>query len=177
METVREIIVAMQDAAPKGCEHLDELTLDRLRALTRSLLAASADSDSEYLRFQEIQQRSLGLPAGDTREWLGDKNILVTGGTGCVGSMLMRQLECYRPRRLVCLSRGVTGGWPRLAGAEYVQADVRDRPALASVFAGAKPDVLFHVAAQRDPGLAEHEVHRTVTTNVLGARNVIAAAG
>ena len=32
------------------------------------------------------------------------------------------------------------------------------------------------MAAQRDPGLAEHEVHRTVTTNVLGTRNVIAAA-
>jgi hypothetical protein len=33
--------------------------------------------------------------------------------------------------------------------------------------------VVFHVAAQRDPGLAEHEVHRTVTTNVLGTRNLI----
>jgi hypothetical protein len=37
--------------------------------------------------------------------------------------------------------------------------------------------VVFHVAAQRNPGLAEEEVHRTVTTNVLGTRNVLAAAG
>jgi Polysaccharide biosynthesis protein len=36
--------------------------------------------------------------------------------------------------------------------------------------------VVFHLAAQRDPGLAECEVHRTVTTNVLGTRQVIAAA-
>ena len=176
MQAVREIIVAMQDAAPKGRDQLDEPTLDRLRVLTQSLLAASADANSEYLRFQEIQQRSLGLPGEDMHEWLGDKNILVTGGTGCVGSMLMRKLACYRPRRLICLSRGVTDGWPRLATAEYVRADVRDRPALASVVGEAKPDVLFHVAAQRDPGLAEHEVHRTVTTNVLGVRNVVAAA-
>ena len=35
---------------------------------------------------------------------------------------------------------------------------------------------MFHVAAQRDPGLAEVEVHRTVSTNVLGTRNVLAAA-
>jgi hypothetical protein len=39
-----------------------------------------------------------------------------------------------------------------------------------------KPDLLFHVAAQRDPGLAEIEVHRTVSTNVLGTRNVLTAA-
>jgi hypothetical protein len=35
---------------------------------------------------------------------------------------------------------------------------------------------VFHVAAQRDPALAEVAVHRTVTTNVFGTRNVLAAA-
>jgi len=35
---------------------------------------------------------------------------------------------------------------------------------------------VFHVAAQRDPGLAEVEVHRTVSTNVLGTRTVLTAA-
>jgi FlaA1/EpsC-like NDP-sugar epimerase len=35
---------------------------------------------------------------------------------------------------------------------------------------------VFHVAAQRDPGLAEIEVHRTVSTNVLGTRTVLTAA-
>jgi nucleoside-diphosphate-sugar epimerase len=176
LETVREIIAAMQEAAPKGREQLDEPTLDRLRALTQSLLAASADTDSEYQRFLGIQHRSLGLPGEDMHDWLGGKTVLVTGGTGCVGSMLMRQLASYRPRRLICLSRGVTGGWPCPDGSEFAQADVRDARAVRSVVGEIKPDVLFHVAAQRDPGLAEHEVHRTVTTNVLGARNVIAAA-
>ena len=35
---------------------------------------------------------------------------------------------------------------------------------------------MFHVAAQRDPGLAEVEVHRTVSTNVVGTRSVLTAA-
>ena len=39
-----------------------------------------------------------------------------------------------------------------------------------------RPDLVFHVAAQRDPGLAEVEVHRTVSTNVLGTRTVLTAA-
>ncbi len=60
--------------------------------------------------------------------------------------------------------------------AEYARADVRDRGRLAAIFDDVRPDVVFHVAAQRDPGLAEHEVHRTVTTNALGTRNVISAA-
>ena len=36
--------------------------------------------------------------------------------------------------------------------------------------------MIFHVAAQREPARAEVEVHRTVSTNVLGTRNVLEAA-
>jgi hypothetical protein len=36
--------------------------------------------------------------------------------------------------------------------------------------------VVIHLAAQRDPGLAEVEVHRTLSTNVFGTRNLLAAA-
>ena len=44
------------------------------------------------------------------------------------------------------------------------------------IVAQVRPDVIFHVAAQRSPALAEVDVHGTVTTNVLGARNVLTAA-
>ena len=88
----------------------------------------------------------------------------------------MAQLARLEPACLVSVSRGVTQGWPRLADADYVHADIRDRDQLAAVFDRANCDIVFHVAGQRDPGLAEHEVHRTVTTNVLGTRNVVSAA-
>jgi NAD(P)-dependent dehydrogenase (short-subunit alcohol dehydrogenase family) len=100
----------------------------------------------------------------------------VTGATGCIGSTLMRQLARLGPGRLVGVSRGLTGGWPRQPGAEYQTGDVTDRERVDEVIAQVRPDVIFHVAAQRSPALAEQDVHRTVTTNVLGTRNVLAAA-
>jgi nucleoside-diphosphate-sugar epimerase len=102
--------------------------------------------------------------------------VLVTGGTGCIGSTLMAQLAARCPGRLVSVSRGVTGDWPRQPGAEYRYADVRNRPAIEALISEIRPDLVFHVAAQRDPGLAENEVHRTVSTNVLGTRTVLTAA-
>jgi FlaA1/EpsC-like NDP-sugar epimerase len=101
--------------------------------------------------------------------------VLVTGGTGCIGSTLMTQLAARRPGRLVSVSRGVTRGWSRHEGAEYRRADVRDRAAMDELMREIRPDLVFHVAAQRDPGLAEVEVHRTVSTNVLGTRTVLSA--
>lgn len=166
----------MFDAVPQGRLCLDGQEISRLRPLTRSLLSETPESEAEYLRYLDIKHRSLPVPMSTAGSWVEDKTILVTGGTGCIGSALVRCLSGLRARRVVSLSRGITGGWARTDSAEYVYADVRDEAALRSVMADIRPDVVFHVAAQRDPGLAEELVHQTVTTNVLGTRNVIAGA-
>jgi len=176
VRTAPEIVSMMRAVAPPGQPGLDQATLDRLGELTRALRAAMPGAPAEYARFLDIAGRSLPLPDAAVAAWLGGKTVLVTGGTGCVGSRLLGLLAERGPRRLVSVSRGVTGGWPRLAGAEYLRADIRDRCRLNEVLGDIRPDLVFHLAAQREPGLAEHEVHRTVTTNVLGTKNVLEAA-
>jgi UDP-glucose 4-epimerase len=52
---------------------------------------------------------------------------------------------------------------------------VRDRRAVLSLFSNARPNILYHLAAQHDPGLGESEVHRTISTNVTGTLNVVDA--
>jgi FlaA1/EpsC-like NDP-sugar epimerase len=175
--TAEEIIKRMRRAAAPGQRRLDATTVRRLRDLTSELTAAKPDAGPEHQRFLGIRGRRLRLPEDELADRIGGKTILVTGGTGCIGSALLAQLEPRRPRRIVSVSRGLTGGWPRLDGVDYRQADIRDGEALARIVGATRPDVIFHVAAQRDPGLAEVEVHRTVTTNVLGTRNVLDAAG
>jgi nucleoside-diphosphate-sugar epimerase len=174
--TVSEIISAMREAAPPGQQNLDYAALGELRSLTQALIAARPDADEECQRFLSLRERGIGVPEAELEAWLGGATVLVTGGTGCIGSVLMAQVAGCGPRRLVSVSRGVASGGPRPAGAEYAYADIRDRRGLAAVFEKVRPDVVFHLAAQRDPGLAEHEVHRTVTTNVLGTSHVISAA-
>jgi nucleoside-diphosphate-sugar epimerase len=166
----------MMRTVPPGQAHLDDAALRLLSGLTQSLLVARPGAAQEQARYLMISQRAICLPEAELRSQLHGATVLVTGGTGCIGSLLMRQLAARGTRRLVSVSRGVTGRGPLLSGAEYVRADIRDRPTLDRVVREISPDVVFHVAAQRNPGLAELEVHRTVTTNVLGTRNVLAAA-
>jgi nucleoside-diphosphate-sugar epimerase len=176
VETLSEIIGMMRTAAAKGQSQLDEETLEQLRGLTRQLGQAKPEALGEHARFLAIGQRGLCLPEEAITDRVRDRTVLVTGGTGCIGSTLMAQLAVRGPRRLVSVSRGVSDAWPRPASAEYRHADVRDRAALDQVIGDVRPDIIFHVAAQRSPALAEVEVHRTVSTNVLGTRNVLAAA-
>jgi nucleoside-diphosphate-sugar epimerase len=173
---VSEIIETIVQSVPARKENLDDGEIAALRALTRELIAAKPEAADEYARFLSVKQRGLCLPEALLNERLGGATILVTGGTGCIGSALMAQLAARNPARLVSFSRGLTGAWPRQDAAEYLYGDVRDRARLDEVIAELRPDVIFHVTAQRSPALAEIEVHRTVTTNVLGTRNVLAAA-
>jgi len=181
--TALGIIEHMRRVAPPGQPHLDHHTLRQLADLTRDLIAATQgasrdamETRGEHARFAGIRGRELTLPEDDLASRLNGATVLVTGGTGCVGSTLMAQLAARAVGRVISVSRGVTACWQRLDHAQYLTADIRDRSALTAIVRQARPDVIFHVAAQRDPGLAEMEVHRTITTNVLGTRNVIEAA-
>lgn len=176
MGTVSEIVGKMRDVAPPKQSSLDDTTRGQLRELTQALIAAKDSAAEEHARFLAIRERGLCLPEAALSDRLRDATVLVTGGTGCIGSTLMAQLAARGPGRLVSVSSGVTNAYPRQADAEYRNADVRDRIAMDRLISAVKPDLVFHVAAQRDPGLAEMEVHRTVSTNVLGTRNVLTAA-
>jgi nucleoside-diphosphate-sugar epimerase len=174
--SVPGIIERIQQAARTGQASLDAVTRSRLRLLTAELIAVKPGAVSEHARFLAVHERGLIMPEDDLRSRLMGATILVTGGTGCIGSALMAQLAMRGPRHLVSVSRHGAPRREHPAGAEFLRADIRDRDALEALVRRVRPDIVFHVAAQRDPGLAETEVHAAITTNLLGTRNVIAAA-
>lgn len=174
---MNHLIDQMHAVAPPGQQSLDAEVIRQLQKLTARLLVTRInEANAEHARFLGTRQSEICLPEAELRERLGGAVVLVTGGTGCVGSALIRLLEAYQPSvRVVSLSRGLTDG-PRYGYAEYRQGDTRDPVTLLRLFNEIEPDVVFHTAGQRDPGLAETEVHQTVTTNVFGTGNVLAAA-
>lgn len=176
MESAASILDGMRAAIPQGLADLDESQVRLLAELTERLVAARPDAHQEFQRFQAIRDRGIDLPPDAVASWLAGRRILVTGGTGCIGSMLMEQLAAAGPARLVTVSRGMVQPWRRLPGAEYREADIRDQESISELFSEIRPEIVFHVAAQREPGRAEVEVHRTITTNIFGTRNVLDAA-
>jgi FlaA1/EpsC-like NDP-sugar epimerase len=128
---------------------------------------------NEYERFLSIRERRLPQPPR-TGNRLADQRVLVTGGTGCIGSELIRQLLALGCAKIGSIANGPDAllGHPRV---HYYYADVRDYPTLDAVMAKGW-DVVFHCAAQRDPGLAELERERTITTNGGGTANALNAA-
>lgn len=171
-----EIISDMKSVAPPGQMCLDDVAFRQLQWLTAELRPARGETP-EYDRFLGIVERDLDVPA-ELTDKVADAEIMVIGGTGCIGSKLISHLLplCSGLGCLVSVSRGATRRYPKSDAVRYRYADIRDRESMDVLMREYKPDLVFHVAAQRDPGLAELEVYRTVSTNVLGTRNVLHAA-
>jgi CDP-glucose 4,6-dehydratase len=108
-----------------------------------------------------------------------DRSVLVTGGTGLLGSWLTEALV-ERGARVVCLvrdwvpqSRLVTAGL--LAKVATVYGAIEDIAVLERTLSEYEVDTVFHLAAQTIVGVANREPLGTFEANIKGTWNVLEA--
>jgi len=116
---------------------------------------------------------------------LAGRRVLVTGAGGSIGGEICRQIARFELDRLVLLGRGenqiyeiereLRGLAPALR-VDAVIADIRDARALERVLVGAAPHFVYHAAAHKHVHYMEAFPEEAVKNNVVGTRNVIAAA-
>jgi UDP-glucose 4-epimerase len=107
-------------------------------------------------------------------------DCVVTGGAGFIGSNLVDGL-LDRGDRVTVIDNLSTGKRVNLhgalqRGATLEQVDVRDAEAVTAIFAAARPEVVFHLAAQIDVRYSVEDPAGDATTNVLGTIAVLEAA-
>jgi UDP-glucose 4-epimerase len=105
---------------------------------------------------------------------------LVTGGAGFIGSNLVDALLA-RGDEVAVVDDLSTGRRENLegalaAGATLVEADIRDREAIAEVAGRERPEAIFHLAAQIDVRKSIADPAFDAAINVGGTANVLEAA-
>ncbi len=105
---------------------------------------------------------------------------LVTGGAGFIGSNIVDALLA-RGDQVAVIDDLSSGRIQNLksaldAGATLHQLDIRDGEAVAAVFAAARPELVFHLAAQMDVRRSLKDPAFDASVNVVGTINVLEAA-
>lgn len=109
-----------------------------------------------------------------------NKKIIVTGGTGSIGSEIVRRLLTYDPKVVRILSRDETKQFELeqelgdLNNIRFLIGDIRDMERLKRAFEGI--DIVFHAAAMKHVPACEYNPFEAVKTNVIGTQNLIDAA-
>jgi UDP-glucose 4-epimerase len=105
---------------------------------------------------------------------------LVTGGAGFIGSNLVDALLA-RGDEVTVLDNLSTGRRVNLDGAlangaRLAEVDVRDDAGVGALFADARPELVFHLAAQIDVRKSVEDPYFDAAVNVGGTANVLEAA-
>jgi UDP-N-acetylglucosamine 4,6-dehydratase len=152
----------------------------------RSSTAAAPPAWSQRSWAKEtIDYRGVGLRAGRTMSsietpQLSDKTVLVTGGTGTIGSAIVRQLLATAVGGIRIYSRDEHKQFelervlPRDERLRFLIGDTRDLRRLRRAVEGV--DLVFHAAAMKHVLSCEYNPFEAVQTNVVGTQNVIEAA-
>jgi CDP-glucose 4,6-dehydratase len=107
------------------------------------------------------------------------RRVLVTGLTGFKGVWLglwLQRLGAEVSGLALTPDEAMLRGWPGLLNRlRCTLADVRDPAAVKAVFDAARPDIVFHLAAQPLVRLSYSQPVETFATNVLGTAHVLDA--
>ncbi|HEV8406968.1 MAG TPA: CDP-glucose 4,6-dehydratase [Sphingomicrobium sp.] len=117
---------------------------------------------------------------GLNQAFWGSRRVLLTGHTGFKGSWLLMLLESLGARVTgISLEPEADGLFSQIGGEArciHIVNDIRDHCALKAIIAAAKPEIIFHLAAQPLVRQSYLDPLDTFGTNVLGTANVLEAA-
>jgi len=108
------------------------------------------------------------------------RRILVTGGTGSIGSEIVEQLLNHNPAVIRIFSRNehnqyvAQAKWRNHKNLRFLIGDIRDKERLNR--ACEDVDIIFHAAALKHVPACEYNPFEAVKTNVLGTQNLIEVA-
>lgn len=109
-----------------------------------------------------------------------DKKILVTGGTGSIGSEIVKQLLKYEPKQIRVYSRDDSKQFYLQQELDnernekvlrFLIGDIRDKDRLNRAFNNI--DIVFHAAALKHVSFCENNPFEAIKTNVNGTQNVL----
>ncbi len=116
----------------------------------------------------------------ESRQFFKDKKILIIGGTGTVGTGLVKALLGMDVKTIRVLSRDEYKQYimmQEMSGIKNIRfliGDVRDKERIERAMEDI--DIVFHIAAMKHVPSCEYNPMEAVKTNVIGTQNVITAA-
>lgn len=116
----------------------------------------------------------------NVKDMFNGKKVLVTGGTGSIGSELVKQILQFNPDVVRVFTNdednifSMKQTYRNNESIRFLIGDIRDKERLH--LAMENIDIVYHAAALKHVPLCEYNPFEAVKTNVLGTQNVIETA-
>ncbi len=154
-------------------------TTPDLKQILRSSNVVTRVSD---FRLEDLlHRRPMRTDVPEIQQFLFQRNILVTGAAGSIGSELCRQIAEQGTAHLICVDKDENGlfrlehelhhicGDTQLT---FFLADIKNMDRMEQLFSSHRPEVVFHAAAYKHVPILQHHPTEAVRNNVGGTSNI-----
>lgn len=129
-----------------------------------------------------LGRESIKVDLDKILDYVQDRVVMVTGGSGSIGSELCRQIITKQPKKLIILDIYENSTYILQRelmrtrtdmNFEVIIASVRDEERMRGIFEKFHPEIIFHAAAYKHVPLMEACPNEAVKNNVLGTFNMV----
>ncbi len=184
-----EALIAMPSATSPQMRHLVDIieksdldfkTIPSMGELINGEITVNAIREVVYRDL--LGREIIKLEEEEIGSYLKNKDVLVTGAGGSIGSELCRHICRFQPQKIILFERAES---PLHAiELELKQAykevqvvpilgDIQDNHQLNKAFEANRPGIVFHAAAYKHVPMLEIQPWRAIANNVLGTKNLI----
>jgi FlaA1/EpsC-like NDP-sugar epimerase len=189
---VQEILIAVPSASSEQmrtivahCKksNLVFKTLPGMGELIDGKITVNAIRDVAYRDL--LGREVVELEEARIGEYIEQKQVLVTGAGGSIGSELCRQICRFKPKTLILFDQAesplydidleIRRSFPYIVVVP-VLGDIRNITRLEKMFAQHHPEIVFHAAAYKHVPMLEIQPWEALLNNISGTRNVVQVA-
>ena len=183
-----KVIIAMPSAPSKKIHNIiDKLNGTKVTVATMpsyfEIINGNVKIDSiRNIEIKDLLGRSpVQLDTALISSQIHNKNILVTGAAGSVGSEICRQLLQFNPKSIIALDQSETNLFflDRELNSDGnkikvipVIADILNEKRIFSIFEKYHPEIVFHAAAYKHVPMMELNIEESIINNILGTKIV-----
>ena len=181
---IEQVLIAMPSATTEEMSRIVDYCLDaEISYLTlpkvQEILDGTARSrDLRPVALDDLLGRNpISLDVDLISSSLRNKNVLITGAGGSIGSELCRQVIQLGPASLILLEQNEFNLYSIAQEIDSMQCDIPlharlgdvcDEPGIRLVFAQYEPDIVFHAAAYKHVPSLQGQVREAVRNNLVG---------
>ncbi|MBP5408357.1 MAG: polysaccharide biosynthesis protein [Bacilli bacterium] len=181
------IIIAIPSADNKDVTEIINICKDtkcKIKLLPGTLNVLSGGKLLSSMRDVEVSdllgREQVKVNLDEILGYIEEKIVMVTGGSGSIGSEICRQIASHKPKQLIVfdiyenstyeLELELKSKFPEINMISLI-GSVRDKIKLEEVFRDYKPNIVFHAAAHKHVPLMETSPNEAVKNNVFGTLN------
>ena len=181
---IEQVLIAMPSATTEEMSRIVDYCLEAeisyltLPKVQEILDGAARSRDLRPVALDDLLGRNpISLDIDLISSSLRNKNVLITGAGGSIGSELCRQVIQLGPASLILLEQNEFNLYSIAQEIDSMQCDIPlharlgdvcDEPGIRLVFAQYEPDIVFHAAAYKHVPSLQGQVREAVRNNLVG---------